>query len=92
MSVIFSYLSLVIGHWSLVIGHWSFVRLPSLVTFFKESRILSTPIYGVWALKKHAYMERSKEKRKMVIPFPGASPTPPIPHLLVPASPRHRVS
>ncbi|NEP57397.1 MAG: hypothetical protein F6K31_10280 [Symploca sp. SIO2G7] len=25
-------------------------------------------------------MERPKEKRKMVIPLPGASPTPPTPH------------
>ncbi|NEP60583.1 MAG: hypothetical protein F6K31_26885 [Symploca sp. SIO2G7] len=25
-------------------------------------------------------MERPKEKRKTVIPFPGASPTPPTPH------------
>ncbi|NEP61241.1 MAG: hypothetical protein F6K31_30395 [Symploca sp. SIO2G7] len=31
-------------------------------------------------------MERLKKKRKTVIPFPGASPTPPTPQLRVPAS------
>ncbi|NEP57547.1 MAG: hypothetical protein F6K31_11055 [Symploca sp. SIO2G7] len=29
------------------------------------------------------YMEITKEKRKMVIPLPGASPTSPTPHLRV---------
>ncbi|NEP62723.1 MAG: hypothetical protein F6K31_38360 [Symploca sp. SIO2G7] len=32
-------------------------------------------------------MERPKEKRKTVIPFPGASPTPPTPHLERPRVP-----
>ncbi|NEP61546.1 MAG: hypothetical protein F6K31_32110 [Symploca sp. SIO2G7] len=31
-------------------------------------------------------MERPKEKRKMVIPLPSASPTPPTPHHRVTAS------
>ncbi|NEP57108.1 MAG: hypothetical protein F6K31_08800 [Symploca sp. SIO2G7] len=56
--------------------------------FSKGSRILSTPIYGVCVLSKTLYIEKPKEKRKIVFLFPSSLSSPSSPNS---PSPRPRV-